>query len=446
MAAAVVVTAGAGAVVVARRRRAGATTRRRGHRGRRGTASRGATGDEEARGDHGSSGANGRAERSWCSHGQREGTGPAGAGGGVYRGRMPSDDTVELDVAGRTVAISHPGRVFFSQRGDTKLDLVHYYLAVGEPLLEAMGGRPVLLQRFPDGASGKSFFQKRVPAGAPEWLTTTIVSTPNGTTAERPRGRRPRPRDLGRQPGLPRLPRLALLRRRSGPRRRAAPRPRSAARRHLPDGPGGRPRGAPAARRPRPARLPEDHRQPRAPRLPPPRRPTGTPSPCGRPPSRWPGSSSGAGPTSSPRRGGRRSGANGSSSTSTRTRPTRRSSGRGRSGHASAPRCRRPSRGTTSTRVEPDELTLATVPARLAEQGNPWASIDEPRQSLEPLLALHERDRAAGLLDAPGRRCTRRCPASRRGWLPAGPASPTDPVVSQLDAASIELARRGTCW
>ena len=96
---------------------------------------------------------------------------------------MPSDDTVELDVAGRTVAISHPGRVFFSQRGDTKLDLVHYYLAVGEPLLEAMGGRPVLLQRFPDGASGKSFFQKRVPAGAPDWLTTTIVSTPNGTTA-----------------------------------------------------------------------------------------------------------------------------------------------------------------------------------------------------------------------------------------------------------------------
>jgi DNA ligase D-like protein (predicted polymerase) len=46
-----------------------------------------------------------------------------------------------------------------------------------------MGGRPVLLQRFPNGAGGSSFFQKRVPDSRPEWLETTIVSTPNGTTS-----------------------------------------------------------------------------------------------------------------------------------------------------------------------------------------------------------------------------------------------------------------------
>ena len=46
-----------------------------------------------------------------------------------------------------------------------------------------MGGRPVLMQRFPHGAGGNSFFQKRVPENAPEWLRTTIVSTPNGTTS-----------------------------------------------------------------------------------------------------------------------------------------------------------------------------------------------------------------------------------------------------------------------
>jgi DNA ligase D-like protein (predicted polymerase) len=73
--------------------------------------------------------------------------------------------------------------VFFSKRGETKLDLVQYYLAVGDQLLDAIGGRPQLLQRFPDGASGKSFFQKRVPKGAPEWLETTTVATPNGTTS-----------------------------------------------------------------------------------------------------------------------------------------------------------------------------------------------------------------------------------------------------------------------
>ena len=86
-----------------------------------------------------------------------------------------------LEVAGREVRVSNPDKVFFGARGETKLDLVEYYLSVAEPLMRAMGGRPVLLERYPDGASGKSFFQKRVPKGAPEWLTTTVVSTPNGT-------------------------------------------------------------------------------------------------------------------------------------------------------------------------------------------------------------------------------------------------------------------------
>jgi DNA ligase D-like protein (predicted polymerase) len=44
--------------------------------------------------------------------------------------------------------------------------------------------RPVLLERYPEGAGGKSFFQKRVPKSAPDWLTTTVVSTPNGTTSD----------------------------------------------------------------------------------------------------------------------------------------------------------------------------------------------------------------------------------------------------------------------
>jgi DNA ligase D len=88
-----------------------------------------------------------------------------------------------LDVAGRELTITNPGKVLFSERGDTKLDLVEYYLAVAEPLMRAAGGRPTLMQRFPHGAEGKSFFQKRVPETAPDWLETTIVTTPNGTTS-----------------------------------------------------------------------------------------------------------------------------------------------------------------------------------------------------------------------------------------------------------------------
>ncbi len=92
-----------------------------------------------------------------------------------------SSDAVMLELEGREVRVSNPDKVFFGARGETKLDLVEYYLSVAEPLMRAMGGRPVLLERYPDGASGKSFFQKRVPKGAPGWLTTTVVSTPNGT-------------------------------------------------------------------------------------------------------------------------------------------------------------------------------------------------------------------------------------------------------------------------
>ncbi len=80
--------------------------------------------------------------------------------------------------------ISNPGKVLFAGHGETKADLAAHYQRVAEPLMRTMGGRPVLLQRFPEGAQGPSFFQKRVPKNAPEWLRTTIVATPNGTTSE----------------------------------------------------------------------------------------------------------------------------------------------------------------------------------------------------------------------------------------------------------------------
>jgi DNA ligase D len=92
-------------------------------------------------------------------------------------------DEQVLDVAGQSITVTSPDKVFFSEREETKLDLVRYYLGVAEPLLRAVGGRPTLMQRFPHGADGSSFFQKRVPDSAPDWLQTTVVSTPNGTTA-----------------------------------------------------------------------------------------------------------------------------------------------------------------------------------------------------------------------------------------------------------------------
>ncbi|HEY7071728.1 MAG TPA: non-homologous end-joining DNA ligase [Acidimicrobiales bacterium] len=97
---------------------------------------------------------------------------------------MPSRrDATTVEAAGREVEITSPGKVFFPQRGETKLDLVRYYLALEGPAMAAMGGRPTLMQRFPSGVKGTNFFQKRVPDNAPEWLDTTIVRTVNGTTS-----------------------------------------------------------------------------------------------------------------------------------------------------------------------------------------------------------------------------------------------------------------------
>ena len=90
---------------------------------------------------------------------------------------------------------------------------MRYYLAVAEPLLRAAGGRPTLMQRFPHGAEGSSFFQKRVPESAPEWLRDDGRQHAERDDLARARARRHGARGLGREPGLPRLPRLAVPRR-----------------------------------------------------------------------------------------------------------------------------------------------------------------------------------------------------------------------------------------
>src|ERR1700687_4340860 len=95
-----------------------------------------------------------------------------------------AEGTVLVEAAGREVAVTSPSKVFFPERSETKLDLVSYYQAVEESLMRAMQGRPVLPQRYPKGAGGSSFFQKRVPDLRPEWLQTAVVSTPNGTTSD----------------------------------------------------------------------------------------------------------------------------------------------------------------------------------------------------------------------------------------------------------------------
>jgi DNA ligase D len=76
------------------------------------------------------------------------------------------------------VRVSNPDRVYFPEIGATKLDLVNYYLAVGDGIVRALRERPCMLHRFPDGLSGEKVHQKRVPHGAPPWLETVRVTFP----------------------------------------------------------------------------------------------------------------------------------------------------------------------------------------------------------------------------------------------------------------------------
>src|SRR6185436_17989562 len=90
-----------------------------------------------------------------------------------------------LDVEGREVRVTNPGKPYFSREVKlTKLELVRYYLSVAPGALGGIRDRPIVLKRFVDGAEGEPFYQKRAPENHPEWLRTVTLSFPSGRTAE----------------------------------------------------------------------------------------------------------------------------------------------------------------------------------------------------------------------------------------------------------------------
>ena len=317
-----------------------------------------------------------------------------------------------LAVAGREVTITSPRKVFFSERGETKLDLVQYYLAVAEPLLRVAGGRPTLMQRFPHGAEGSSFFQKRVPETRPEWLETAIVSTPNGTTS--------RALVLADMAHVVWAVNLACLGFHVWPSVADRPDVADELRLDLDPQPGvgfDDVRAATAELRELLDELGI----------------AGYPKTTGnrgvhvyvRLEPRWDSYQV-------------RSAAVAAARELERRRPDLITAAwwkeeRGRrvflDYNQNAPH--KTVFGAWSVRarpgaqvsapfgwdeldtIHPDDLTIASVPGRVAEQGDPWGELVASPQSLEPLLELHERDRAAGLMDAP--------------WPPVYPKQPDEP-------------------
>jgi DNA ligase D-like protein (predicted polymerase) len=96
---------------------------------------------------------------------------------------MPDPKEI-IAVAGREVAVSNPGKLYFPRDGITKLDVVRYYLAVADGALRGVAGRPMVLKRYVHGAEGEAFFQKRAPSSRPPWIDTVELRFPSGRTAE----------------------------------------------------------------------------------------------------------------------------------------------------------------------------------------------------------------------------------------------------------------------
>jgi DNA ligase D-like protein (predicted polymerase) len=94
-----------------------------------------------------------------------------------------------LEVAGRDIRVTNPGKVYFPDAPDgpiTKLDLVRYWIEVAGAALVGCRDRPTTLHRFPDGAGDEGFYQKRLPKGAPPWVQTALIRFPSGRTADMP--------------------------------------------------------------------------------------------------------------------------------------------------------------------------------------------------------------------------------------------------------------------
>ncbi len=338
-----------------------------------------------------------------------------GGSGRRYRRWVTGRDVEVLEVAGRRVRITSPGRVVFPARGQTKLDLARYYLSVGEPLMAAIGGRPVLLQRFPRGATGPSFFQKRVaPTAADPWLTTTVVATPNGSTSNALVAV-----DLAHVLWAVNLGCLGFH---VWPISAADPAHADELRIDLDPSPGvtfGMIQEAAAEAK----ALLDELGVASGPKT------TGS---RGihiyvRLQPRWDGFSV-------------RSAAVAVARELERRRPDLITASWWKEERGSrvfvdfnqnAPHrtvfgawcVRAGSHGRVSTpfdwselaSIRPAELTIATVPARVAECGDPWADMSSDRQSLEPVLALHQQDMANGLMDAPWPPVYPKMPGNRLG-------------------------------
>jgi bifunctional non-homologous end joining protein LigD len=93
--------------------------------------------------------------------------------------------SVKVSVGGRELSISNLDKVMYPQTGFTKGQVIDYYTRIAPAILPHLHNRPLTMKRYPNGVDGQTFFEKRVPVHAPDWLErVTVPISPEGTSIE----------------------------------------------------------------------------------------------------------------------------------------------------------------------------------------------------------------------------------------------------------------------
>src|SRR5437588_5298441 len=100
--------------------------------------------------------------------------------------QIPNDKNAEVTIDDKTVKLTNLNKPFWPDLGITKRDLLQYYVDVSKWLLPHISERAMVMKRYPDGAYGEFFFQKRAPESRPEWLPICAMKQSSGGIIDYP--------------------------------------------------------------------------------------------------------------------------------------------------------------------------------------------------------------------------------------------------------------------
>lgn len=100
---------------------------------------------------------------------------------------IPQDaKELHIEFQGRELKLTNLQKVFWKREGITKGDLLRYYVAISSVLVPHIRSRAMVMKRYPNGAEGEFFFQKRAPIPRPEWIDTCSIEHASASVIDFP--------------------------------------------------------------------------------------------------------------------------------------------------------------------------------------------------------------------------------------------------------------------